>query len=70
MGAVPPFSFHEELTLYADKRLTGAGQVYFNAGELVRSVSLAADDYFSVIGRDRITDIADHPQRNNNNNGE
>ncbi|MBS9584331.1 YbaK/EbsC family protein [Morganella morganii] len=61
MGAVPPFSFNDELTLYVDKRLTGAGRVFFNAGELVRSVSLAADDYFSVIGHDRIADIAVPP---------
>lgn len=57
MGAVPPFSFNDELTLY----VTGAGRVFFNAGELVRSVSLAADDYFSVIGHDRIADIAVPP---------
>ena len=61
MGAVPPFSFSDALTLYVDKRLTGAGRVYFNAGELVRSMSLAADDYFSVIGADRIADIAVSP---------
>ena len=61
MGAVPPFSFSEALTLYVDKRLTGAGRVYFNAGELVRSMSLAAEDYFSVIGADRIADIAVSP---------
>lgn len=61
MGAAPPFSFSDALTLYIDKRLTGAGRVYFNAGELVRSMSLAAEDYFSVIGADRIADIAVSP---------
>ncbi|EPC4489308.1 YbaK/EbsC family protein [Serratia liquefaciens] len=58
MGAVPPFSFNDELVLRVDKRLCGVDKLYFNAGELDRSISLSVDDYFNVVGRHCISEIA------------
>jgi len=58
MGAVPPFSFNDKLTLCVDERLCSVGRLYFNAGELNKSISLNADDYFKVVGRHCIAEIA------------
>ncbi|HHL2498355.1 TPA: YbaK/EbsC family protein [Yersinia enterocolitica] len=58
MGAVPPFSFNEALALRVDERLCRVGKLYFNAGELDKSISLSVDDYFRVVGRHCIGEIA------------
>lgn len=50
MGAVPPFSFDSQLALLVDRRMTEAGTLFFNAGELDKSIALAAEDYFRVVG--------------------
>ncbi|EBM2192643.1 YbaK/prolyl-tRNA synthetase associated domain-containing protein [Salmonella enterica] len=48
MGAIPPFSFDDRLSLCIDKRLNHTGRLYFNAGELDKSVSMDAEDYFRI----------------------
>ncbi|MGO2154273.1 MULTISPECIES: YbaK/EbsC family protein [Serratia] len=58
MGAVPPFSFNDALVLRVDERLCRVGRLYFNAGELDKSISLSVDDYFRVVGRHCIGEIA------------
>lgn len=45
-GAIPPFSFHEELKLVADPALfTQLPEMVFNAGTLERSIILNVEDY-------------------------
>lgn len=50
MGAVPPFSFDDRLALRVDARLREAGTLWFNAGELEKSIALNVVDYFRVVG--------------------
>lgn len=64
MGAVPPFSFNSQLTLLVDNRLARAETLFFNAGELEKSIALSADDYFRMVGEDCIFDIS-KPMSNN-----
>ncbi|MBJ8678592.1 YbaK/prolyl-tRNA synthetase associated domain-containing protein [Citrobacter freundii] len=58
MGAIPPFSFDDRLTLRIDERLCHVGKLYFNAGELDKSISLSVDDYFRMVGRHCISEIS------------
>lgn len=58
MGAVPPFSFDDRLALRVDTRLQQVGTLWFNAGELDKSIALAADDYFRIVGEGCCADIA------------
>lgn len=58
MGAIPPFSFNDRLALHIDEQLCHAGKLYFNAGELDKSISLKVDDYFRVAGRHCVSEIA------------
>ena len=58
MGAVPPFSFDDRLALRVDTRLRDVGTLWFNAGELERSVALNVDDYFRVVGNECCAEIA------------
>lgn len=58
MGAVPPFSFNDQLALRVDTRLRDVDTLWFNAGALERSVALKVEDFFRVIGDDCCTDIA------------
>lgn len=58
MGAVPPFSFDDRLALRVDTRLQQVGTLWFNAGELEKSIALAADDYFRIVGEGCCADIA------------
>ncbi|SFN32809.1 Ala-tRNA(Pro) deacylase [Izhakiella capsodis] len=45
-GAIPPFSFHQELKLIADPSLCHRNrEIAFNAGALDRSVVMDASDY-------------------------
>jgi Ala-tRNA(Pro) deacylase len=48
MGAVPPFSFSEELTLVVDPNLLAHDRLAFNAGRLDRSMFLATASYLAV----------------------
>jgi Ala-tRNA(Pro) deacylase len=58
MGAVPPFSFDDRLALRVDSRLKEVGTLWFNAGELEKSIALRVDDYFRIVGDDCCADIA------------
>jgi len=58
MGAVPPFSFDDRLALRVDTRLQQVGTLWFNAGVLEKSIALAAEDYFRIVGDDCCADIA------------
>jgi Ala-tRNA(Pro) deacylase len=48
MGAVPPFSFSEALTLVVDPNLLSHDKIAFNAGRLDRSMFLATKSYLDV----------------------
>lgn len=58
MGAVPPFSFDDRLALRVDTRLQQVGTLWFNAGALDKSIGLAVEDYFRIVGDDCCADIA------------
>ncbi|MCP1627740.1 Ala-tRNA(Pro) deacylase [Citrobacter amalonaticus] len=48
-GAIPPFSFHPQLTLVADPLLFERyGEIAFNAGVLTKSIILNTDDYLRI----------------------
>lgn len=57
MGAVPPFSFWEELPIVADPAILGNREVCFNAGRLDRSIFMDVDDYVRL-ANPRFEDIA------------
>lgn len=57
MGAVPPFSFSDELTLVVDPNLLTHDKLAFNAGRLDRSMFLATASYIAV-AKPTITPIA------------
>lgn len=48
MGAVPPFTFWEELPLIADPAIRLNREVCFNAGRLDRSIFMDVDDYIRL----------------------
>jgi len=58
MGAVPPFSFNPLLTLLVDRRMAKAGTLFFNAGELDKSIALNAEDYFRILGDGQTGEIS------------
>lgn len=48
-GAIPPFSFHPQLTLVADPLLFERyREIAFNAGVLTKSIILNTDDYLRI----------------------
>jgi Ala-tRNA(Pro) deacylase len=49
MGAIPPFSFRDDLTLVVDERFREWDEVAFNAGRLDRSLFLKFDDYLRIV---------------------
>ncbi len=48
MGAVPPFSFWDELALIADPAIRDNAEVCFNAGRLDRSIFMDLEDYIRL----------------------
>jgi Ala-tRNA(Pro) deacylase len=58
MGAVPPFTFWEELPLIADPAIRANREVCFNAGRLDRSIFMDVDDYVRL-ARPRFAAIAE-----------
>lgn len=48
MGAVPPFSFRDDMAVLLDHRLVAQEEIYFNAGRLDLSVALATEDYLAI----------------------
>jgi Ala-tRNA(Pro) deacylase len=48
IGAIPPFSFNDQLILLADPLIRENEEVVFNAGRLDRSIFMKSADYFRV----------------------
>jgi len=48
MGAVPPFTFHQDLHLLADPTIKENSEIVFNAGVLDCSIFMSVDDYIKV----------------------
>ena len=48
IGAIPPFSFSDQLQVLADPLIQENEEVVFNAGRLDRSIFMRADDYVRI----------------------
>jgi len=48
IGAIPPFSFNEQLQVLADPLIQQNQEVVFNAGCLDRSIFMKLDDYIRI----------------------
>lgn len=48
IGAIPPFSFNEQLQVLADPLIQQNEEVVFNAGRLDRSIFMKLDDYLRI----------------------
>ncbi len=57
IGAIPPFSFNEQLLVLADPLIAENEEVVFNAGRLDRSIFMRSADYIRV-ARPRLVAIA------------
>jgi Ala-tRNA(Pro) deacylase len=57
IGAIPPFSFNDQLQVLADPLIRQNEEVVFNAGRLDRSIFMKLDDYIRI-AKPQITQIA------------
>ena len=57
IGAIPPFSFNDQLQVLADPLIQQNEEVVFNAGRLDRSIFMKLDDYIRI-AKPHIADIA------------
>ena len=57
IGAIPPFSFTDQLQVLADPLIQQNEEVVFNAGRLDRSIFMKLDDYIRI-ARPQLTPIA------------
>jgi Ala-tRNA(Pro) deacylase len=48
IGAIPPFSFNDQLQVLADPLILQNEEVVFNAGRLDRSIFMRLDDYIRI----------------------
>jgi len=48
IGAIPPFSFSDQLQVLADPLIQENDEVVFNAGRLDRSIFMKLDDYLRI----------------------
>jgi Ala-tRNA(Pro) deacylase len=48
IGAIPPFSFSDQLQVLADPLIQGNEEVVFNAGRLDRSIFMKLNDYIRI----------------------
>jgi Ala-tRNA(Pro) deacylase len=48
IGAIPPFSFSDQLQVLADSLIQDNEEVVFNAGRLDRSIFMRLDDYLRI----------------------
>jgi Ala-tRNA(Pro) deacylase len=48
IGAIPPFSFSDQLTVLADPLIQENEEVVFNAGRLDRSIFMRAEDFIRI----------------------
>lgn len=49
IGAIPPFSFSDQLQVLADPLIRENDEVVFNAGRLDRSIFMKLDDYVRIV---------------------
>jgi Ala-tRNA(Pro) deacylase len=49
IGAIPPFSFNDQLPVLADPLIRQNEEVVFNAGSLEKSIFMKMEDYFRVV---------------------
>ena len=57
IGAIPPFSFSDQLQVLADPFIRQNDEVVFNAGRLDRSIFMKLEDYIRI-AKPQITQIA------------
>ena len=57
IGAIPPFSFSDQLQVLADPLIQQNDEVVFNAGRLDRSIFMKLEDYLRI-AKPQITQIA------------
>ena len=57
IGAIPPFSFNDQLQVLADPLIRENEEVVFNAGRLDRSIFMKLEDYIRI-AKPQITQIA------------
>ena len=57
VGAIPPFSFSDQLQVLADPLIQENEEVVFNAGRLDRSIFMKLDDYIRI-ARPQLVKIA------------
>ena len=57
IGAIPPFSFSDQLQVLADPLIQENEEVVFNAGRLDRSIFMKLDDYIRI-AKPQMTKIA------------
>jgi len=57
IGAIPPFSFNDQLQVLADPLIQRNEEVVFNAGRLDRSIFMRMDDYIRI-AKPQITQMA------------
>ena len=57
IGAIPPFSFNEQIQVLADPLIQENEEVVFNAGRLDRSIFMKLDDYIRI-AKPKIAKIA------------
>ena len=48
IGAIPPFSFNDQLQVLADSLIQENEEVVFNAGRLDRSIFMKLEDYLRI----------------------
>ncbi len=49
-GSVPPFSFHDDLTVIADPDIFNRfDEIAFNAGSLEKSIKMKTEDYLKIV---------------------
>src|SRR5690349_10675240 len=49
IGAIPPFSFNDQLEVLADPLIRENEEVVFNAGSLEKSIFMKMEDYFRIV---------------------
>ncbi len=54
IGAIPPFSFNEDLSVLADPLIQANAEVVFNAGRLDRSIFMKMEDYIRIAKPDMV----------------
>ncbi len=60
IGAIPPFTFNEQLIVLADPFIRENEEVVFNAGRLDRSIFMRSSDYFRI-ARPQLVNMAIRP---------